>query len=63
MKVYIKLISIVSVLAILFAGVSVFCASAEETAYIQPEKYSYTPIYIYKQHMSIYDILLALRLS
>lgn len=41
MKVYIKLISVVSVLAIVFAGVSVFCASAEETEYIQPEKFIY----------------------
>ena len=41
MKVYIKLISIVSVLAIVFAGVSIFCVSAEETEYIQPEKFIY----------------------
>lgn len=41
MKVYIKLISIVSVLAIVFAGVSIFCVSAEETEYIQSEKFIY----------------------
>ena len=41
MKAYIKLISIVSVLAIVFAGVSIFCVSAEETEYIQSEKFIY----------------------
>ena len=41
MKAYIKLISIVSVLAIVFAGVSIFCVSAEEIEYIQSEKFIY----------------------
>ena len=41
MKVYIKFISFVLALVIALAGVSVFCASAEETTYTQPEKFIY----------------------
>ncbi|MBQ2825250.1 MAG: dockerin type I repeat-containing protein [Clostridia bacterium] len=41
MKVYIKLISFVLALVIALAGLSAFCASAEETTYTQPEKFIY----------------------